>query len=214
MNDAIYLSYFIDNYTPIYGGSNDSKFIKSNSSINDGNTSNTLLLNIPNHIGTHIDFPYHFSNNGKKCSDYDANFWIFKKIGFLECSIEELPNKIFTIPSDIEILILKTGFGIMRGKEEYWRSQPIFPSNYANIIKQRFPKIRVFGFDLISMTSKLDREEGKNAHIEFLINNDILILEDMNLVNVTSLKNTLIICPLQITNADGTPCTVLSYTNL
>lgn len=207
---AIFLSHFIDNNTPIYGGTSDLQFIKTNSSINEGSTSNTLLLTLPNHIGTHIDFPYHFNNSGKKLSDYGANFWVFNKIGFLECSICEVPVKILDLSVDIEILVIKTGFGAYRGQDNYWKNQPIFPSSYAQLFKERFPKLRVLGFDLISMTSKLDREEGKRAHLEFLIENDILILEDMNLENISKLEGYIIISPLQISNADGAPCSVLN----
>lgn len=208
--NIIFLSHFINNETPIYGGNEKQIFIKQNSSIAFGNTSNSLMLNIPNHIGTHIDFPYHFSDSGKRCTDYEADFWIFKKIGFLECSINDFPQKILSLPNDIEILIFKTGFGINRGKDEYWKNQPVIPSIFATIIKNKFPQIKVFGFDLISLTSKLDREEGKKAHIEFLINNDILILEDMKLDQLKNCPSQIIISPLQISEADGIPCTIIS----
>ena len=75
----------------------------------------------------------------------------------------------------------------------------------------KFPKLRVFGFDLISLTSKLDRAEGKKAHIEFLINNDILILEDMDLRFLEVSPSLVVIAPLQIQIADGVPCNVLSF---
>ena len=84
------------------------------------------------------------------------------------------------LDSSIEILILKTGFGQNRGKDVYWKNQPVVPASYA-LFKINFQNIRVFGFDMISLTSLNDREEGKKAHINFLINHDILILEDMNL---------------------------------
>lgn len=208
---AIYLSYFIDNLTPIYGGKSEFKFIESKTNIIDGSSSNSLILTLPNHIGTHIDFPYHFSNSGKNSSDYDANFWIFRKIGFLECTIEDVPREILNISTEIEILILKTGFGAKRGEEDYWKNQPVFPSRYAKLLRARFPQLRVLGFDLISMTSKLDREEGKCAHTEFLINNDILILEDMCLNNINEIDGYLIISPLLVSNADGIPCTVINF---
>ena len=35
------------------------------------------------------------------------------------------------------------------------------------IFKEKFKNIRVFGFDMISLTSKLDRDEGKKAHLDF-----------------------------------------------
>ena len=63
---------------------------------------------------------------------------------------------------------------------------------------------------MISLTSLNDKEEGKRAHINFLINHDILILEDMNLDPINTIPDTIILSPLQIQNADGVPCTVIA----
>jgi arylformamidase len=209
----MYLSYYYDLVTPVYGGKTDSISFNRIKAIENGDTTNESVITLPNHSGTHIDFPRHFSNIGKTCSDYSSEFWIFQKIGFLSCSIDELPDRIMELPSDIEILILKTGFGIKRGQETYWQSQPVIPASYGYILRSTFPYLRVFGFDLISLTSKLDRSEGKKAHISFLIENDILILEDMNLTQIKDCPHRIIISPLLIKDADGTPCTVIAYFN-
>ena len=63
---------------------------------------------------------------------------------------------------------------------------------------------------MISLTSKLDRAEGKKAHLNFLINNEILILEDMNLEKLFEKPNKVIIAPLQIKEASGVPCNVIA----
>ena len=112
---------------------------------------------------------------------------------------------------NIEILILKTDFGRHRGENVYWKNQPVIPSNLASILKNKFKKLRAFGFDLISLTSKLDREEGKKAHIEFLINNDILIIEDMSLSKLKKTPKMIVVSPLMIDKADGVPCNILSF---
>ena len=72
------------------------------------------------------------------------------------------------------------------------------------------PYLRVFGFDMISLTSKLDRAEGKLAHIAFLIENVILVLEDMNLEILSITPSTVIISTLQLEGADGGPCNVIA----
>ena len=207
----VYLSHFIDTDTPIYGGAKDKIKLNPIRSIEKGDTSNDLYLEFPAHIGTHIDFPYHFSSTGKKSNDYPPSFWIFNKVGFVSCKIEEFEFKIDNLPSDIEILILKTGFGIHRDEEIYWSNQPVIPAIFATILRFKFPNLRVFGFDLISLTSKLNRIEGKEAHLNFLINNDILVLEDMNLGNINNTPNVVIVAPLQIKFADGFPCNIIAY---
>ena len=208
-----FLSHFIDNETPVYGGYENQIKISKKSSIKNGDTANSLSIVMNNHIGTHIDFPFHFSNNGKKSSDYDASFWIFNKVGFIECSIIDFPEKIKNLPTDIEFLIFKSGFGKNRNDEIYWKSQPVIPSSFAKLLRNQFRSLRVFGFDMISLTSKLNRDEGKKAHLSFLIKNDILILEDMNIEELYSTPDKVIISPLQIMDADGVPCNVISIVN-
>jgi len=209
--EPLFLSYFLNEDTPTYGGAVGTILFEKDRAISKGDTSNNLKFTFPAHVGTHIDFPLHFSNNGKKCSDYPASFWIFKKIGFLNCSVKDIENKIETLSDDIELLIIKTGFGNKRGTDEFWASQPVIPSTLAKLFRMKFPKLRVFGFDLISLTSKLDREEGKMAHIAFLLSNDILVLEDMDLRLLEAAPSFVIIAPLQIEQADGVPCNVLSF---
>ena len=77
---AIYLSYFIDNETPLYGGKQGEIDIKPESLIVNGYSSNNSIIRMPSHVGTHIDFPYHFSETGSKSNDYPASFWIFNKV--------------------------------------------------------------------------------------------------------------------------------------
>lgn len=207
----LFLSHFLEEGTPAYGGIQGSIILKRTKNIQNGDTSNNMEFTFPNHIGTHIDFPFHFDTKGKRSQDYLPSFWIFNKIGFVECDIKTFPEIIKTLSTDIEILIFKTGFGGKRGDNEYWSSQPVIPADFAKLLKNHFPDLRVFGFDMISLTSKLDRGEGKKAHLAFLIEYDILILEDMKLDAITVQPSKLVILPLQVKDADGVPCCVLAY---
>jgi arylformamidase len=207
----MFLSHFINSSTPAYGGESGLINITELNAIRNGDTSNSKRISIFNHIGTHIDFPRHFDDSGKTLSDYSSDFWRFDKIGFIESDIDFFLNKLEKIASNIEILILKTGFGQFRGTDKYWMSQPVIPSVYAKILREKFPNLRVFGFDLISLTSKVDKPEGKKAHKSFLIDYDILILEDMNLINLKTCPKNIIVAPLLISDIDGIQCTVLSF---
>ena len=208
---TLFLSHFINKNTPVYGGVENAFISETISSINEGHTSNSSKFIFNNHIGTHIDFPFHFSNTGAKTNDYDSSFWVFNKVGFINTSIINFENDIKDLPIDIEILLLKTNFGINRGTDKYIFDQPVIPSNWAFLLRSKFPKIRAFGFDLISLTSKKDRIEGKNAHIKFLIENNILIIEDMDLSKITESPSKLIVAPLLIESSDGVPCTIISF---
>lgn len=211
MDKIIYLSYFLNEETPAYGGEKGLIIFDRVKSIGNGDTSNNLKLTFPNHIGTHIDFPYHFDLNGKKCNEYPADFWIFNSVGFIQCDVDSIERHISNLPSDIECLILKTGFAASRGEDVFWKEQPVIKSYLAGIFRSKFPKLRLFGFDMISLTSKLDRPEGKQAHWSFLIENEILILEDMNLEYLSTTPQKVIVSPFIIDKADGAPCTVFAF---
>lgn len=208
---VIFLSYFLGENTPAYGGAEGTVLFEKSRSISNGDTSNNLYLKFPNHIGTHIDFPRHFSNTGKSINDYPADFWIFNHVGFVNSDMDSLEENCKDLPKNIEFLIVKTGFGEQREQKVYWAEQPVVPASAAEMLKKRFPDLRVFGFDLISLTSQLDKVEGKKAHLAFLIEQDILVLEDMNLNNLFKTPEKVIIVPLQIENADGAPCTILAF---
>ena len=51
----------------------------------------------------------------------------------------------------------------------------------------------------------------KQEQYDFLINNDILVLEDMKLENINITPNLVIVAPLQIKAVDGVPCNVIAY---
>lgn len=84
-----------------------------------------------------------------------------------------MEQRLNNFPIDTELLLFRSGFGKKRGSHEYWASQPVIPARYEGIFRNQFPQLRVFGFDMISLTSKIDRPEGKAAHISFLIEHEI-----------------------------------------
>ncbi len=206
MSSHILLSHPISNTTPTYGNKGNIT-ITQISSIEE-NGSSSLNINMTNHISTHIDFPAHFCKNGKNLSDYSDEFWYFKKVGFLESSLDDFFDNLDKLAYDIEILLLKTNFEKYRGSDKYIFNQEVIDKNLAHILKQKFPNLRVFGFDMISVSSYQNREMGRAAHKTFLCENNILLLEDMKLSGLIHTPNSLTIAPLMLEKADGTPCFV------
>jgi len=115
------------------------------------------------------------------------------------------------VPNTIDMLVIKTGFCRLREKDIYWKKNPGFTPGLATFLRERFPHLRVFGFDLISLSSFAHMEAGHEAHKAFLDHpNPILLLEDMDLSiidNNVKLKQ-VIVSPLVVEDADGAPCTV------
>lgn len=219
MNKWIYLSYPLTCKTPAYGG-DVSIVIQRGKILEKGDSCNTQYWRLSNHIGTHIDFPRHFVSNGKTSSDYSPEFWILNFPIMIDISPIE-PSWLIQ-PEDIplmsateytDMVIIKTGFSGLRGKDIYSNQNPGFSPEVAVFLRERLPNLRVFGFDSISLSSFAHRETGREAHRAFLDHpNPILLLEDMDLSQVdhrSQLKK-IIISPLRVENADGAPCTIFA----
>jgi len=180
-----------------------------------------MNLSFPNHSGTHIDFPYHFNSMGKTLNDYNAAFWVFDNIELVDLSGKLQDCQIigsdmfFEINNeDIELLLIKTGYGSYRGTNRYTLTPPGLSFELANYLRINFPKLRCVGMDLISISSYSNRDEGRKAHHAFLNPDEgepILLIEDMKL-DMDGPFNKVIVAPLLIDNADGAPCTVLAFT--
>jgi len=215
-----YLSYFISEKTPLYGNGTGIKFTPDKKMSKD-DSCNTMNLSLPNHSGTHIDFPYHFSLDGKTLNDYPASYWQFDHIDLIDLSgkvddCQIIGTEIFfnLENSDTDLLLIKTGYGAWRGTDRYTLTPPGLSADLAPFLRRKFPKLRCIGMDLISVSSYSNREEGREAHHSFLkpIEGDpILLIEDMKL-DTNGPFNKVIVAPLLIDNADGAPCTVLAYT--
>lgn len=216
----IYLSHFIDNNSPVYG--NDDGFqAKQLKSINAGDTANAQLWQLPNHLGTHIDLPRHFYTDGRRLDDFSASYFSCENIAYVDLSSFICPGMLvgpefisdFYLDSSVEAIIVKTGFGTYRKDDIYWKENPGFDLGLADYLRERFKNIRFLGFDSISLTSYKKRDVGKNVHKEFLKDDHPIIpIEDMNLdiLSQKSIIQKMIISPLLVNEADGTPVTIFA----
>ena len=75
-NMWIWLSHTLREETEGYRGKR-SLIIDRTSSIEKGDSSNSFNFSMNNHLGTHVDVPYHFLNNGCFINDYKASDWVF-----------------------------------------------------------------------------------------------------------------------------------------
>lgn len=215
----IYLSYLIHPEAPAYGGS-QAFFDEPDKQMGKGDSCNTRLWRMSNHMGTHIDFPRHFVSDGDTLNVYPAQFWVFTRTAVVVMDKVE-PGQILTakdlylsaVPTDVELLLIKTGFGDFRDNPKYWQSNPGLHPELAPRLRQDFPGLRVIGFDLISLSSFAHRELGRQAHKAFLDHpRPLLLLEDMDLTGIdrNSLFQQAVIAPIRVKDTDAAPCTVLA----
>ena len=219
MKIPIYLSHPFSNDTPLYGGAKDIK-INQGSSIQDGDTANTLNLSFPNHSGTHVDVPYHFFEDGMKLTDYDASFWIFHHPVCVDVCGDDgylvrYDDVRESINKNTDLLLIRTGYEKHRDEKKYWQKNPGLSVDLAKGLRSVYPNLRSVGVDFISITSRLHREEGREAHRAFLGNDfssePIVIIEDVSLSKYNKNIKTVMVSPLIIASADGAPCTIIGY---
>jgi len=176
---------------------------------------NEVSLTLNGHCGTHIDFPFHADNNGRKSEDYDAEDFNFKC-----CYVKEIKSAgnyiestgLKNIPFDVDFLIFKTGFSENRYTDSYVLNNTGISLSVAQYLRENFKNLRCIGIDSISINAYQDKDPGRLAHCEFLCNKpEILIIEDMDLTRVgEGIIEKIIIAPLLIENADGVPVTVIA----
>lgn len=214
----IFLSHVINQYTPTYGNRNR-VLLEKKSDISKGDVANDTYFASTVHIGTHIDMPYHFYENGQTIKDFEASFWNFKKPLVVEISPQSLVIKSELIDAlkdlkqtDYDLLIVKTGIYNKRQEDIFWSHNYGFHPDLYDFLLHKLPNLRVFGFDSISISSFSERMLGREAHRRFLNpQKPILLLEDMKLDELSKMTKLqeVIIAPLRLEKCDGLPCTVI-----
>jgi|TARA_B110000196_G_C20869583_1_gene531384 kynurenine formamidase len=221
-----FLSYLLDDNLSAYGDGQRISIEITNNQDN-GDSCNGSTLTLPTHYGTHIDFPFHFSKKHRTSNNYSAEDFIFSNILFIDLtdykhenlliSVETLEKEFQSTNYDCkaELLLVKTGFYDKRDQSEYWQNNLGFGLGTAKYIKKRMPNIKAIAFDLISITSYQNRKVGKIVHKEYLIEEDIIIVEDVNLreIDNNTIINEIIISPLRVNNLDGAPATIIADIN-
>ena len=215
----IFLSYLLNEDLTAYA---DGKrlVIDKVRKISSGDSSNNTEIHLPTHFGTHIDFPYHFSDDGKTINDYQSDFFVFSHVVFVDIQNrldgnEIISNKHFPdlkINRDADLILIKTGYCHIRNNEKYWNNNPPFQPDLASFFRNKFPNLKAIGFDTISLSAWNCRNLGREAHKAFLIENEILLIEDMDLRKIDSSieLEKVIVAPLRLSGLEGAPATVFA----
>jgi len=170
------------------------------------------------HIGTHIDFPAHSIKNGKNINDYNAEYFVFTNPFIcninMECGdyINSEHLKKIDIPKCTDFLLIRTGYGKFYREEKYWNDNPGLDESVAEFSKSEFPKIRAIGMDFLSVNAYKNKEPGRKAHLAFLSEPEILIIEDVFIPDEILTFKQIIVAPMLIDMADGVPCSIIAET--
>jgi kynurenine formamidase len=217
------MSYDIEQGGPVYPGTQPFS-VQTSKAISRGDSSNSVVVTLSNHCGTHIDAPRHFDSNGHCINDFSVDEFFFDKPYILSLTkntddpITEADVACADISKDCDCLLLKTGFSRFRTDvPKYTGSNPYVTPEAARWIREHL-RVRVLGIDCVSIASASHREAGRSAHAILLRRNGyssdpILLIEDMYIPEEVSFLEQLIALPIFFTEFDASFCTVVGITH-
>jgi arylformamidase len=210
----IQISYPLSLKMPLYPNT-PALHIAYHKSINQRDNSNSSLVTLSNHSGTHIDLPLHFCKNGKSVMDLLTEENFFSPVYCLDIPKN---NKEPVQPDDFQIflpeiqhaeaILVRTGMYRIRGKPEYISDYPHVDPEVPRYLRTRLPNLKLFGIDTLSVANPSHKEAGRECHRNFLCNQpNIMILEDVNLANarLTEGPGILRLYPWILENLDAVP---------
>lgn len=170
---------------------------------------NVTLLTMTTHTGTHVDAPRHFIDGGKTLDQFPLDRWVGPcvVIDFTGLNADITANDLqqANVPTDATRLVFKTrNSGI-------WRTHAagffegfiaLAPSGARWVVEHQ---IRLVAIDYLSIGAV--NHEGSETHTT-LLGNDVLIVEGLDLTNVTAGNYELLCFPLNVPNVDGAPARV------
>ncbi|WP_079528525.1 arylformamidase [Halobacillus hunanensis] len=153
-----------------------------------------------NHIGTHVDAPFHYDSNGLKMAEIQVERFMG------EALVLNMEGKETITRKDLEAFEFE-GVSKVLFRSTSWKDRTKFPESYTVIGEDVGPFLKEQGIELIGVdTPSVDAETSKNlpAH-HSLYNNDVLILESIVLDHVAPGRYELMAFPLKMDQADGSP---------
>ena len=205
---VIDLTLTISENIPVFPGSPKPNFINWESIEKDGY--NLELLFLSTHTGTHIDAPYHFLREGQKIHQIVTKRLVTEAVlikirkssdkAITKNDIERFEKK-HEIIDDGSTVIFHTGWQKNLQEKHYFIKNPGLSISAAKYLASK--KINLVGID--SPSIDLGKDDKFSVH-HILAKNGILIVENLaNLDKIHSEKFHLIVAPLKLKNATGSP---------
>lgn len=169
----------------------------------DSDGCNVSSIQFGSHTGTHIDAPLHYISGGKSVDQIEFQ----KLIGIcyvLDISTNQFQNNL--IPSNIipdnlkknvHKILFKTLNSFHPGK---------FNKNSISLSLEAAQKLVQLGFDLIGIDGmSIESYSGDGSVHTTLLSHNIVILETIDLSNISSGYYSLTCLPLKLIGSDGSP---------
>ena len=193
---------------PVWPG-DDEVILQRRSKIEEGEHANVSFLSLSAHTGTHVDAPYHFIANGSKVHEIPIDVLVGP------AQVVEVPDSVSTINAKVlsslnieektERLLLKTR------NSRYWDERvDVFQTKFLAVDMNGSQElvrrgIKLIGIDYLSISPF---KISKPTH-DVLLAANMVILEGLDLREVSGGFYNLYCLPLKLFGADGAPARVI-----
>ena len=208
------LTLTVSDKIPTFPGSPQPSFIPWENVKEDGY--NLELLFLSTHTGTHMDAPYHFLEKGAKIHEISLKKLVSEAVlikskkrggeSITKTDIQKFEKKHGKIAS-FSSVIFYTGWQKNLQKKYYFTKNPGLSVSAAKYLASK--KINLVGID--SPSIDLGKDSKFSVH-QIFAKKGILIVENLaNLEKIKSAKFHLVVLPLKLKNATGSPVRAIAF---
>jgi arylformamidase len=178
--------------------------IQRTSSMDSGDNANVSQITMSCHTGTHVDAPHHFLNNGKTVEDLSLDLLVGRAYVLYLPDVNLITASVLMhadIPPRTRRLLFKTRNSELwkNGSREFYMDYVGLSVDAAEYLVDR--NVRLVGIDYLSIAPyKL----GTPVHT-ILLNAGVVVIEGLDLSQVSPGRYTLHCLPLKLGGADGAP---------
>ena len=208
------LTLTVSDKIPTFPGSPQPSFIPWENVKEDGY--NLELLFLSTHTGTHMDAPYHFLEKGAKIHEISLKKLVSETVlikskkkggeSITKIDIQKFEKKHGKIAS-FSSVIFYTGWQKNLQKKYYFTKNPGLSVSAAKYLASK--KINLVGID--SPSIDLGKDSKFSVH-QIFAKKGMLIVENLaNLEKIKSSKFHLVVLPLKLKNATGSPVRAIAF---
>jgi len=208
------LTLTVSDKIPTFPGSPQPNFIPWENVKEDGY--NLELLFLSTHTGTHMDAPYHFLEKGAKIHEISLKKLVSEAVlikskkkggeSITKIDIQKFEKKYGKIAS-FSSVVFYTGWQRNLQKKYYFTKNPGLSVSAAKYLTSK--KINLVGID--SPSIDLGKDSKFSVH-QIFAKKGMLIVENLaNLEKIKSSKFHLVVLPLKLKNATGSPVRAIAF---
>ncbi len=182
--------------------------IQRNSKMEEGSSCNVTTVNMTAHVGTHIDAPYHFIQDGKTIDQIPLSVLIGRAYVMYFPDTRQITAdhiRQHGLPKRVKRILFKTR------NSNYWsHEQTPFRQNYVSLTPDAAQllvdkDILLVGIDYVSIAPF---EDVVTTH-RILLANGVVVVEGLNLKDINPGHYTLYALPIRLSGSDGAPARVI-----